>query len=85
MFFGKNHHICLLYTSIVLVGNTGHDAKPLLQALGELVGGGFQRGSIEGVVDVLGLFPGIALVVHVLHHAQSKGLCTGIGVALRCV
>ena len=67
---------------IVLVGNTGHDAKALLQALGEFVGGGFQRGAIEGVVDVLGLFPGVALVVHVLHHAQSKGLCTGIGVAL---
>ena len=66
---------------IVLVGDAGHDAKALLQALGELVGGGFQRGAVEGVIDVLGLFPGVALVVHVLHHAQGKGLCTGIGVA----
>ena len=67
---------------IVLVGNAGHDAKPLLQALGELVGGGFQRGAIEGVVHVLGLLPLVALVVHVLHHAEGEGLCAGVGVAL---
>ena len=67
---------------IVLIGNAGHDAKPLLQALGELVGGGFQRGAVEGVVHVLGLLPLVALVVHVLHHAQGEGLGTGIGVAL---
>ena len=66
---------------IVLVGDAGHDAKPLLEALGELVRRGFQRGAVEGVVDVLGLLPLIALVVHVLHHAQGKGLGTGVGVA----
>ncbi len=66
---------------IVLVGDAGHDAKPLLETLGELVGRGFQRGAVEGVVDVLGLLPLIALVVHVLHHAQGKGLGTGVGVA----
>lgn len=67
---------------IVLIGDAGHDAEPLLQALGKLVGGGFQRGAIEGVIHVLGLLPLGALVVHVLHHAQGKGFGTGIGVAL---
>ena len=67
---------------IVLIGDTGHDAEPLLQALGKLVGGGFQRGAVERVIHVLGLLPLGALVVHVLHHAQGKGLGTGIGVAL---
>ena len=61
---------------------SGHNAKTLLQALGELVGGGLQRGAIEGIVHVLGLLPLVALVVHVLHHAQGKGLGTGIGMAL---
>ena len=67
---------------IVLVGDAGHNAKTLLQALGELVGGGLQRGAIEGIVHVLGLLPLVALVVHVLHHAQGKGLGTGVGMAL---
>ena len=67
---------------IVLIGDAGHDAEPLLQALGKLVGGGFQRGAVERVIHVLGLLPLGALVVHVLHHAQGKGLGTGIGVAL---
>ena len=67
---------------IVLVGDAGDDAEPLLQAGGKLVGGGFQRGAVEGVVDVLGLLPRLAAVVHVLHHAQGKGLCLGVGVAL---
>ena len=53
---------------IVLVGDAGHNAKTLLQALGELVGGGFQRGAVEGVVHVLGFLPRVALVVHVQHH-----------------
>ena len=38
---------------IVLVGNAGHDAKALLQALGELVGGGFQRLSREDAIAIL--------------------------------
>ena len=67
---------------IVLVGDAGYDAEPLLQALGELIGGGFQRGAIEGVVHVLSLLPLAALVVHVLHHAEGEGLCAGVGVAL---
>ena len=67
---------------IVLVGDAGDDAEPLLQAGGKLVGGGFQRGAVEGVVDVLGLLPRLAAVVHMLHHAQGKGLCLGVGVAL---
>ena len=33
---------------IVLVRDAFHDAKALLQALGKLVGGGFQRGAVEG-------------------------------------
>ena len=53
---------------IVLVRDALHDAKALLQALGKLVGGGFQRGAVEGVVHVLGFLPRVALVVHVLHH-----------------
>ena len=67
---------------IVLVGDAGDDAKALLQAGGKLVGGGLQRGAVEGIVDVLGLLPRLAAVVHVLHHAQGKGFGLGVGVAL---
>ena len=67
---------------IVLVGDAGDDAEPLLQTGCELVGGGLQRGAVEGVVHVLGLFPGLAAVVHVLHDAEGKGLGFGVGVAL---
>ena len=67
---------------IVFVRDAGNDAEALLQALGEFVGGGLQRGAVQGVIHVFGLLPGGALVVHVLHHAQGKGLGAGIGVAL---
>ena len=66
---------------IVFVGDARDKAEPLLQTLGELVGRGLQRRAVERVVDVLGLLPLVTLVVHVLHDAQCKGLCTGIGVA----
>ena len=67
---------------VVAVGDAGHDAEPFLQALGELVGGGLQRRAVQRIVDVLGRLPFLALVVHMLHHAQRKGLGGGIGVAL---
>ena len=52
---------------VVAVGDAGDDAEPLLQALGELVGGGLQRGAVEAEVDVVLLLPGLAGVVHMLH------------------
>ena len=67
---------------IVAVRNARHNAKPLLQALGKLVGGGFQRGAVQRVINIFSVFPLVALIVHVLHHTQGKGLCGGIGMAL---
>ena len=67
---------------IVAVGDAGHHAKTLLQALGKLVGGGFQRGAVQAEVDVMLFFPLGAGIVHVLHHVQRKGLGGGVSVAL---
>ena len=67
---------------IVAVGDARNDAEALLQALGELVGGGFQRGAVQAEVDVgIGLPLG-AGIVHVLHDLQGKGLGSRVGVAL---
>ena len=67
---------------IALVRDALNDAEPALEALGELVGGGFQRGAVQGIVDILRLFPLCALVVHLLHNGQGKGSSGGIGMAL---
>ena len=67
---------------VALVGDALDDAEALLQALGELVGGGLQRRAIEGVVNILGVLPLLALVVHPLHDGQGEGGGGGVGVAL---
>ena len=67
---------------VALVGDTLDDAEALLQALGKLVGGRLQRGAVEGVVDVLGGLPLLALLVHLLHDGQGEGGGGGIGVTL---
>ena len=67
---------------IALVRHTLDHAEALLQALGELVGRGLERRSVEGVVDVFGGFPLLALVVHLLHDGEGEGRGTGVGVAL---
>ena len=67
---------------IVAVGDAGHNAEALLQALGKLVGGGLQRGAVETEINVVLLLPGLAGVIHVLHDVQRKRLGSGIGVAL---
>ena len=67
---------------IALVGDAGDDAEAPLEALGELVSGGFQGGAIQGVVDILRLFPLGAFVVHLLHDGQGKGGGGGVRVAL---
>ena len=68
--------------NVALVRNAGDHAETLLQALGELIGGGFQRGAIEGEIDVLLLLPAGAGIVHILHDLQSKGLGGLVGVGL---
>ena len=57
-------------------------AEALLQALGELVGRGLERGPVERVVYVLGGLPLGALVVHALHDREREGLGLLVGVAL---
>ena len=78
--FGYMHMVAV--GDIVAVRNARHNAKPLLQALGKLVGGGFQRGAVQRVINIFSVFPLVALIVHVLHHAQGKGFCGGVGMAL---
>ena len=67
---------------VALIGDALDDAEAALEALGELVGGGLQRGAIEGEVNVALLPPFLAGVVHVLHHLQGEGGGGGVGVAL---
>lgn len=67
---------------IVAVGDAGYDAEALLQALGKLVGGGFQRGAVQAEVDVGLRLPLGAGIIHMLHDAQGKGLGGRVGVAL---
>ena len=67
---------------IVAVGHARDDAEALLQALGELVGRGFQRRAVEAEVDVGFRFPLGAGVVHVLHDLQRERLSGRVGVAL---
>ena len=67
---------------IALVRYAFDHAKTLLQALGKLVGGGLKRRSVEGVVDIFGGFPLLALVVHLLHDGEGERRGTGVGVAL---
>ena len=67
---------------IALVGDSGDDAEALLKALGELIGGGLQRSSVEGEVDIVGGFPLAALGVHVFHDLKGEGGGLGIGVGL---
>ena len=56
--------------------------KRRLQALGELVGRGLERRAVDGVVDVLGALPLVALVVHLLHDGQRERRGLGIGVGV---
>ena len=67
---------------IIAVRDARHKPKTLLQALGKLVGRGLQRRAVEGIVDVLGSLPLLALVVHLLHDGEGEGRCAGVGVAL---
>ena len=67
---------------IVAVGHARDDAEALLQALGELVGRGFQRRAVEAEVDVGFCLPLGAGVVHVLHDLQRERLGGRVGVAL---
>ena len=52
---------------VALVSDALNDAEPALEALSELVSGGFQRRAVQRIVDVFGFLPLGALVVHLLH------------------
>ena len=68
---------------IGLVGDAGDDAKALLQALGEAVGGGLHGSAVQGEVHVLLGLPGGGSLVHMLHdlHGEGSGLRIGVGLA----
>ncbi|CAN4027241.1 hypothetical protein NOIMNB_NOIMNB_17880, partial [Dysosmobacter welbionis] len=53
-----------------------------LQALGKFIGGGLQRRTVEGEIDIALLLPLPAGVVHVLHHLQGEGGGGGVRMAL---
>ena len=67
---------------IVAVSDARHHAETLLQALGELVGRGFQRCAVQAEINIVLVLPLGAGVIHMLHHVQRKGLSGGVGVAL---
>ena len=54
---GLGHMDMVGVGDVALIGNAGDQAEPLLQALGKLVGGGFQGRAVEREVDVLLLLP----------------------------
>lgn len=58
--------------NVIMVGNSGDDAKALLKALGEFVGRGLKRSAIDGVVDVFFSLPFRAGIVEKLHDANAK-------------
>ena len=63
---------------IVLICYTGDDAETLLQAFGKLVGGAFQRRTIDGKADIGFLCPAVAGGVHYFHDGEGKLLCVRI-------
>ena len=67
---------------IALVSDALHHAEPLLQALGELVGGGLQRRAVQGEVDVVLGLPLLTGGVQRVHDLQGEGSGAGIGVGL---
>ena len=67
---------------VAFVGDALNDAEAALEALGKLIGSGFQGRAVEGEVDVAFLFPLLAGVVHVLHDGKGKGCGLGVCVAL---
>ena len=64
---------------IALVRDTGNHAEALLQALGEFISGGFQGCAVQGEVDIMLCLPGLAGIVHMLHHPQGEGLGLLVG------
>ena len=68
---------------IALVRNTGNDTKTTLESLGKLIGCRLKRCAIDGVIDILGSLPLVALVVHVLHNLERKwrSFCISMAVA----
>ncbi len=76
-------HMVAIGDIALAVGDALTYAEPLLQALGKLIGGGIPGGCRTANNRYFsGGFPLDALIVHVLHHTQGKGLCGGIGMAL---
>ena len=67
---------------IALVSDALNDAEALLQALGKLIGGGFQGRAVEGIVDIFGGLPLQAFFVHLFHNGQSERSGGGVCVAL---
>ena len=80
---GSEHVDVVGVGDVALVCDAGDFAEALLEALGELVSGGFQGSAVEAEVDVVLLLPFGAGVVHMLHDRQGKGggLSVGVGVA----
>ena len=60
---------------IALVRDAGNNAEALLQALGKLIGGRFQRRTVEAEINVVLRLPGLAGIVHMLHDGQGERLC----------
>ena len=66
--------------NISLVRNARDHAEPLLQALGEFIGRGFQGGTIEAEINIVLGLPGGAGLVHMTHDLQGEGRGGRIGV-----
>ena len=63
---------------IAAVGDAGHNAEALLQALRKFVGRGFQRRAVQAEINVVLALPLGAGIVHMLHDMQAqKGLAAG--------
>lgn len=67
---------------ITFICNAFDDAKAALETLGKFIGGGFNGSPIQRIVDILGLFPLRAFIIHILHDTKRKRLCFLVGVTL---
>ena len=58
--------------NIITISHALDNAKPLLQAFGELIGRAFNWSTVHRIIDVFCGLPLLARIVKCLHHCQSE-------------
>ena len=66
------HMYVIAVRNVVAIRYTLYDTETLLQTFGKLVGGAFQRSTVQGVVDIFSCFPFGRVLVELLHNLQAQ-------------